>query len=71
MVFERIEFSAFVGIKRFVVGVGFGSFNKIGYFEFANVGRWPLDELRGINFYGYVQAMASLPDNCLVGVEPF
>jgi len=44
---------------------------KIGYFEFANVGRWPLDESKGIDFGAYAQAMADLPDDCLVGAETF
>lgn len=44
---------------------------KIGFLEFANVGRWPLDELRGIIFESYAKAMEVLPDDCTVGVEPF
>lgn len=44
---------------------------KISYLEFANAGRWPLAEAKGINFSAYAQAMADLPDDCLVGVEPF
>lgn len=44
---------------------------KIGFFEFANVGRWPLAESKGILFGSYANAMTDLPDNCLVGVEPF
>ena len=45
--------------------------NMIGFLEYANVGRWPLDVAQGIDFARYVKAMEFLPDNCVVGDEPF
>lgn len=44
---------------------------KIGFLEFANVDRWPLDMSMGISFLNYVSAMVNLPESCRVGVEPF
>ncbi len=45
--------------------------SEIGYFEFANVGRWPLNSDRGISFETYAEWLPELPDDCIVGVEPF
>ena len=45
--------------------------HKVGYFEFANVGRNPLDNKLGIDFSSYIQAMENLPGGCVVGDEPF
>lgn len=46
--------------------------HKISFFEFANVGRWPLfHEELGIDFESYAKAMGHLSEDCMVGVEPF
>ncbi len=43
----------------------------VAYLEFANVGRFPLQLEKGIEFPAIVKAMRHLHDDCLVGVEPF
>jgi len=48
-----------------------GMADKIGFLEFTNAGRWPLDINFGIPFAQYIKAMDSLPEYCVVGVEPF
>ncbi len=46
--------------------------DKIGYFEWANVGRNPLDDNKlGINFPGYAMTLHKLPSDCIMGNEPF
>ncbi len=45
--------------------------HKVGYLELVNTGRWPLQNQRNINFREYAGVMANLPENCVVGVEPF
>jgi hypothetical protein len=45
--------------------------SHIYHFEFANVGREPLMNDRGIIFDGYFSAMSGLPGSCMVGTEPF
>jgi sugar phosphate isomerase/epimerase len=45
--------------------------HKIGYLEIVNDGRWPLNHTRGIRFESVALAMRRLPDDCIVGVEPF
>ena len=43
----------------------------IRYFEFANVGRSPLNVSRGIDFPGYIKLLHLLDELCAIGDEPF
>jgi hypothetical protein len=45
--------------------------HKVGYLEFANRGRWPLQQGMGIDFPTCVAGMTHLHDHCQVGNEPF
>ena len=44
---------------------------KIGFFEWANTGRWPLDVDLGIDYAAYAGALGELPTNCVMADEPF
>jgi len=43
----------------------------IEYFEFANVGRSPLNVSRGIDFGLYIESLPLLKQRCAIGNEPF
>lgn len=43
----------------------------VGFAEFANVGRAPLDCRRGIPMLQYIKLLSQLPEGCNIATEPF
>lgn len=62
---------AYMQLRGHAIETALQMSSRIGYFEWANVGRHPLEQEHGIDFEAYAAIRKRLPANCEEGVEPF